>query len=247
MPKSRKRKIKRPSKRPSSDLRFSNGAPGPSHIYRFFREEEHADMFKQGKVWLSTLAECRNYENPARGDAGEGTLTYLHKALSPERFANVPGAYEYAMSQTDLWPLPPGITPRFEGEFAWRKELPDCWILCCTNSFDPDKLSEDFGPFCVQVTNPALLYRKLTRKLVDEHLVEPNIDGNSIFAAVTYANREYSDLELPSGQIGLVKPIRYSDQQEARMLWRPKNGIESPLKGRLITLQSAESLFKRVA
>src|SRR4051812_31281980 len=48
----------------------------PERVYRFFQEEQHADALVDGLVWLSTLEECRRYEDPARGDRDEGTLTY---------------------------------------------------------------------------------------------------------------------------------------------------------------------------
>src|SRR5688572_23912877 len=48
----------------------------PPRLFRFFKEEAHADSFSSGSIWISTLSQCRMYENPSRGDPEEGMLDY---------------------------------------------------------------------------------------------------------------------------------------------------------------------------
>src|SRR6476620_9237059 len=60
---------------PADSDAFS-AAPTPDVVYRFFDEPQYAEALVNGYVWLSTLETCRSYEDPARGDRGEGTLAY---------------------------------------------------------------------------------------------------------------------------------------------------------------------------
>lgn|GEM_PF-1328226 len=46
----------------------------PKKLFRFFKERKHAEDLVAGRVWLSTLKTCRNYEDPEQGDSKEGHL-----------------------------------------------------------------------------------------------------------------------------------------------------------------------------
>jgi hypothetical protein len=117
--------------------------------------------------------------------------------------------------------------------------LGDALVLCTTEAFNPGLLSETFGNFCVEITEPLHFFELITNRLTREMILKESIIGR-----VIYQEREYCDLEPPPGPLGFVKPPdRYQHQQEFRFLWT----IDNPnnLQPFLLDVPEVKSLCRR--
>ncbi|ENU29339.1 hypothetical protein F991_02728 [Acinetobacter sp. CIP-A165] len=181
-------------------------------IYRYMDDEIYLDMFCEGKIRLSTLETCRNYENQEKGDIQEGQETYSITHMTD----NDPN-WRYKAKKAGL------SIGEFSGYCTFTncsstKKLPDGFLLCTTARRDDDKFSKDFGRFCVKIKDADLFYRLIT----DEIRKQCDLYCGS-HKKVIYRDQNYKDDELPPGKIGFVKRQKYSWQEEYRFLWLPKN------------------------
>ena len=110
-----------------------------------------------------------------------------------------------------------------------------------TERFDPTALSNAFGPFCVEISQPNDFFELLTRKLVRELRVA----NLGYFGRAIYVERDYKGLEPHPGPIGFVKPPdKYKEQAEVRMLWETNDSALSPM---LIDVPAVAPYIRRVA
>jgi hypothetical protein len=183
-------------------------------VYRFFKEEWQAEALTKGEVWISTLETCRNCENPKQGDAEEATMNYNSGSISGNS------------ENPDIQIISERLGMRLENvkkvEFdnnTSRTKIPDAFVLCTTDKFSPDLLSDDFGKFCVKINKPDLFFKKITLALGARRPIRESALGK-----VIYKDRFYKGTEVPPGPIGFVKPRdQYADQSEVRMLWIPQD------------------------
>lgn len=183
-------------------------------VYRFFKEKWQADALVQGSVFLSTLKRCRDYEDEEQGDAKEANETYHtgNKVVNSSDPHIVREAQRHGIS------LPPNIgleNIRFESEFS------DAYILCTAAEYSSD-LKKKFGPYCVEITDPRRFFKLLSKKINSLSPIWQAATGK-----VVYADRNYSEMDVPNGQIGFVKPEHpYAYQKEFRFIWRMQPEVE---------------------
>lgn len=93
--------------------------------------------------------------------------------------------------------------------------LPDAFVLCTTEQFNPENLSGTFGNYCVEINQPQKFFKLVTENLIKHHSVR-----ESAFGRVIYSERRFTGLQNPPGPIGFVKPPdMYGSQHEFRFLW----------------------------
>lgn len=118
--------------------------------------------------------------------------------------------------------------------------LPDAYVLCTTTEFSPEKLSETFGRYCVEVTNPKDFFVLISESLEKSKKIKESAAGK-----VIYKDRSYTGMESPPGRIGFVKPPDlYATQREFRLLWVPENS--SGLAPFLLKCPEAAHFCKRI-
>ncbi len=186
-------------------------------IFRFFREYDHAVALSKGDVWISTLEECRAYENASQGDAGEGTMKYAFSGeLVIDGFPTPEQKRIAALS---------GIHIGGPGKFVISNStgshrLPDGLLLCMTENYSPEIFAKDFGEHCVEITDPISFFKHVTIALWERyHITFNDIDR------VRYVGRTYRDFDLPDTHPGFLKPAQgYEHQEEVRMLWLSRHG-----------------------
>jgi len=206
-------------------------------VYRFFNDSSHADALADGKVWLSTLETCRRYEDPKQGDPEEGSVTNNSGYAVGDSGDNNFDAIA-ARSGIHIGPGCSNIT--LSNNIAIHR-LPDAIVLCTTELFDPDGLSETFGRYCVAISDPARLFAQITEQLQEVHNV-----AQAVYGRVIYRDRYYTGLEKPPGPIGFVKPPdKYQDQHEVRFLWTLSG--QEDLQPFLLEVPEATTLCRRVA
>ena len=190
-------------------------------MYRFFLQKNHAEDLVKGNVFISTLGECRKHEDPMRGDRHEGELTYH----MPGRMTGGSDDKDFVtMAARGGVGIGPGCKNMTVGNLTRGYRLPDAFVLCTTNIYQPKSLGENFGGYCVEISKPTEFFHKVTSALRSKFPCE-----SGSFGDVTYKDQVYFGLDDPPGLIGFVKrPDIYAYQKEFRFLWVPvsKNKIE---------------------
>lgn len=197
-------------KRLAAEIEYS--AP----VYRFFLNKEHAEDLVKGNVYISTLEECRKHEDPMRGDKEEGKLTW-----------RLPGKIVGGSQDKDFVAIAArggvfiglGCSDVSIENMTTNYKLPDAFVICATNSYDPASLGENFGRSCVEISDPIVFLHKVTKALDERFPFESAHAGN-----VTYRDQVFYGVDEPPGVLGFVKrPDVYAYQKEFRFLWIPKD------------------------
>lgn len=203
-------------------------------VYRFFDKEEYADSFMRGEIRLGTLKQYREDEDLERGDAEEASETYntgyaVGRGDDPEiiRRAQNSGMY-----------FGPNCGEVTLDNNTRITSLPEAYVLCTTLEFPPKNLSDVFGEFSVEITNPDQFFITVSNKLNSISSTQ------GVAGSIQYQDRSYMGMESRPGLIGFVKPASYSSQKEFRFLWRMSN---NPAETHL-TIQCPEvsDLFKKM-
>lgn len=180
-------------------------------VYRFFKEKKHAEDFCRGTIWLSTLNACRKYENPLQGDPGEALHSYSVDSMTGSS-SDAEFVRKARLVSVHIEGHIPNITISNATE---HRAIDDAFVLCTTIEFNPEKLSDTFGEYCVKISNPKEFFEKLSSSLEKIHPIK-----NKQMGEIIYDKREFTVHEQASGQIGFVKPKDiYSEQKEFRFLW----------------------------
>jgi len=206
-------------------------------VYRFFKKESEAEALTRGEVWLSTLATCRKYEDPKQGDPEEA-----HETYNSGYAVGGSGDPEFVeVARRSGIHIGLGCSNGIISNNTRKTVLPDAYVLCTTIEFSPEKLSETFGRYCVEITNSREFFINVSVLLEKSVAINKAVAGK-----VIYKDRHYTGMEAPPGPIGFVKPPDlYASQKEFRFLWVPKtpDGIE-PF---LLDCPKVSQLCKRIA
>lgn len=180
-------------------------------VYRYFREPQHAEDLANGRVWISTLETCRQYEDPAQGDPLEGHISYNSGFVNGDfgdpqlmTVARHAGIY-----------IGEGSRNITINAFRSRRHIPDAFVICTTENFQPTEFRETFGQYCVEITDPERFFNLVNAALKCQ---TKKVNGN--FGRVIYADRMHYGQQPEPGHIGFVKPpTPYKTQSEVRFLW----------------------------
>lgn len=181
-------------------------------VYRYMDDEKFLDMFCEGKIRISTLEKCRNYENQEQGDKDEGKETYTITHMT-DNDTN----WRSKAEKAGLFLGENSCNATFI-DCSSTKRLPDGLVLCTTARRDDGKFANHFGKFCVKIKDVDKFYELITNELSQQFKL---YDGDH--KRITYREQHYKDDELPPGKIGFVKRQKYSWQEEYRFLWLLKN------------------------
>ncbi|MGP9558241.1 hypothetical protein [Psychrobacter sp. AOP7-A1-24] len=209
-----------------------------SSVYKFFKEEEHADALARGDVYLSTLENCRAYENSEQGDSEEAHETYFSGTLSGG--GNDPEFVEQARRAGI------GISKNandiFLASCSNKKSIKDAYVLCASAEHAPENMNEAIGnKFCVEIKNPRVFFNAVSKKISSVSTIRKASMGKII-----YADRSYTGLDQPPGPIGFVKPaFPYEKQKEFRFLWIMENMGE--INPPLLQCPEISHLCKRIS
>lgn len=210
----------------------------PQKIYRFFKEAHHAEALVSGEVWLSTLEACRIYENPYQGDQEEAIHTYN----SGHATGGSNDATFKLIAKRSSIHIGPNCSNITISNCTSIEKIPDAFILCTTEKFNPEALSETFGSFCVEINRPHEFFRLITMHLSKSYRLQKATCG-----LVTYQERGFSGLQNPPGHLGFVKPPdQYKNQCEFRGLWIPTSDMHTHLEPFLLEVPECAALCQRI-
>jgi len=206
----------------------------PRLLYRCFKEEAHAEALTQGKVWISTLDVCRQYENAMQGDPLEATNLYFS---GPAISIDEPNGHEIARrSGIHLENATGGIISH---NFC-TTTLENAFILCSTMASDTEDLTDDFGHFVVEIRKPQFFLHRVADAL-KRSIAIPRYGLGPI---------EYTKpLAVGIDEIhplGFVKRPEYAEQREFRFIWFTTSNNASAIKPFSVDVPAIVSLCRRI-
>lgn len=188
-------------------------APGLP-LYRFFNTEEKAEALLNGKVWLSTLQKCREYDDPQQGDKHEGTAIYKTSIKTGDREVNKEEQQRALYAGVGIADGLKDITLRsIECDFV----IPNGYILCTTN--DPKSLIKQSPEwrFGVQINlNQSQFFILITRALMRRGI---RLKVISHGWADYDTQRIFYDYKKPPQNLAFIKPNLHKHQSEYRFFW----------------------------
>lgn len=227
----------KPVRQVNFQIRSNQSVKHAKKIYRILSSAEYADSFTKGEIRISTLETCRNYEDALQGDRGEGTARYHSKNYSKVDWDH--SGFQQDALRSGIY-IGPGVTDITFHNNTSVTTLPDALVLCTTLEYDPSKLSDTFGNYCVEIYNVEGFFTTLTRALVQRYPIERFYAGR-----VQYIGREFHGVAPPT-HIGFIKPPDpYEPQQEFRMLWTVRRSMS--LTPGNITVPELARFCKRIA
>lgn len=206
-------------------------------VYRHFPEEKFAIDFASGSyVRMSTLEDCRKYEDADKGDAGEGSYSYSHTNIS----STDPNFSEIS-NRLDIH-----VDPNLKGIVTLvgcgaQSKIENAYVLCLTTRILEKDLHEKFGKYVVQIPNIHMFTHMLCVAM------SKVVSGFEAFSRpVQYRSREFRDTEIGPEHIGFIKPINpYSRQKEYRIIFHCEdNHVYEPFGLKVPELWKAVNLIK---
>jgi len=208
-------------------------------VYRFLSKEEYANDFADGRFRISTLNACRAYEDPLQGDPGEGTLSHqidetMSGSFEDKEFVQIAAQVGVKVGA--------GADVKLGGVNRMSCVLVDSYLLCATNHFAPELLSDTFGKYCVEISDAVAFGKQINCELKRRGIqIRQAWAGN-----VIYTPRETFNRTKQSGNIGFVKPADpYEEQREFRFIYVPQSSIAiSPM---FLDIPTARAFCRRIA
>ena len=218
-------------------------------LYRFFKNEREAECLLDGKVWISTLQKCREFECPQQGDKAEATSLYHIVDFSIDHRVITEKDHWIASHSTiggiDL--PPPGEF--YDGCLSLRnvgihRKIQNGFLLCTTN--DPDKLQEQSNEwkYGVEITlRQSKIFEILTRAIIKKGIpIRQNRHGWADYDT----SRIYHDpLEAPRN-LAFIKPDLHRHQSEYRFFWEAPYGYVYPNDGVLVECPEIKPYLKKL-
>lgn len=181
----------------------------PKKLYRFFEKEEYANEFINGRLRISTLETCRNHKNEAQGDRNEGYLRHHIKRIDSSH----PQFEKIAMRGGIYLENCTGVVIENNINITI---IDDAYLLCTTTKYTPKDFNEDFGGFCVEITDPLKMVEMITHTLQ----INNNVT-HCRYGKIFYSHRTFQQEEYPEVPIEFIKPDTdiYRSQNEYRFVW----------------------------
>ena len=188
-------------------------------LYRAFRERWQAEALVAGRVWITTLNECRRMEDPLRRDGSEGTLRYESGEISGP--ADDPRVREVARrTGMSYAPGTVGGTVTLGGNLTITEHR-DVYVLCMST----EQMTK-FGPYCVRIPQPLEFVGTVGDALVGAgrvlQVTATSPETNCQFGVVWYGDRSYRHLDPGPTHPAFAKPaIPFAEDKEVRAIFRP--------------------------
>lgn len=183
-------------------------------MYRRFEFENWAREFASGSIYLSTLEQCRTIEDEARRDENEGRLirdvTAFMDASNPD--------HRSQLEATGKFEFGPGASPFLNFlNSTIVEDVGNAYVLCFSEVENPGEREDHYGEYGMKVTAPYTLFEVITKRL--DQLFPMR---KAVFGRVQYQSRNVKNFTPVNARRDLIKPAKYSHDQEIRMIWFPQ-------------------------
>lgn len=199
-------------------------------LYRFFKNEWEAECLLDGKVWISTLKKCREFECPQQGDKGEGTSTFHQLHLSIDHRIVTERDHQI------LSHMPIGINLPPPGQFyngsinlsdnKINFAIPNGFLLCTTNAPDNLQAQSSEWKFGVKINlRQSKIFEILTSAIINHNI--PIMKRHHDWADYDTSRTYHDPLEAPLN-LAFIKPDLHRRQSEYRFFWEAPYGYVYP-------------------
>lgn len=191
-------------------------------LYKFMKREYALSLVHSGTVRIGTLYDFRNIEDHASGigDKGEGTRETrgaIHFADSDQ--PNFPD-FLRRFAKVDTG----GRFTAHDSLFVERQESPDFYVFCCSEEYNPDIWLERGYDGCVEIKQPDIFFRALTKSLYAKGRIKP---GCYVERCVYIDRSQDYRWEHPAHP-AVMKPPSFAHEKEMRAIWTPRDNQISP-------------------
>lgn len=177
-------------------------------VFKYFTEERFAKaLIGKGEMLLRPLSYFREYEDGGvRGDRSDGILAYAPPA-------------GLQINKQD------GSVLIIEGgRFTSSARQDDIFVYCVSKTLSPD-LAREFGPFCVEIPDPALLVRRLNARACRTSRLD--------YAQILSGNVEYRKADREAGadwalpeKLAFIKSENFGRQDEFRVVVGKRGALD---------------------
>ncbi len=197
-------------------------------LYRFFRTPELAQVLLDGKVWISTLKKCMEFECPQQGDKHEGTSIFNQEFLVIENRYITEDDYQTAL-HAGIGIAKPGTF--YPGRMVLKKnkrftQIPNGFLLCTTNmpsSLQAQSVEWKYG---IEIgLKPSKFFQLLTQAL---HRHDIPIASRHHNWTDYDTSRVYHDYRQAPKNLAFIKPDLHRAQSEYRFFWEAPYGYDYP-------------------
>lgn len=198
-------------------------------LYRLFEEEWQAESLLNGKIWISTLEQCRNFEDNQQGDKHEGSSIFNFSMNAINRYPTNEERKHALYCGIDIGPN----CHAFIGNAKRINQISNGFILCTTNNPLALQKQSNAWKYGVKIDLPP---RKFAYLLFISMLRE-GIELSSTFhhGWTKYGSeRNYYSLETEPQRLAFLKPQEHENQSEYRFFVMATENFKYPEKGILI-------------
>lgn len=191
----------------------------PRRLYKFMKPEHAEILCQRSRVRYGTIYDFRKQENYGHGvlDTEEGLIRYsehVTQATSNQLGAPLQGFFGSRNATLTNCSFSSIISTE-----------PDQWLYCFSLTDSWEANIDPAYTVCVEIFDPEGFIMALTEKIARTGAIEAFFHH----APVEYREREFSIVnengvfsEPPPNRLGVIKPLRYADQKEYRVLYVPK-------------------------
>ena len=217
-------------------------------LYRFFKEPWQAEALLDGKVWIGTLKNCREFECPQQGDRDEGTSTFhQQKLLINNRI--VTKEDHLIMNHMPIKGFLPPAGEFYKGcidlsNNIVKKNIPNGFLLCTTNApADLQSQSTEWNHGVEITLRQSKFFKLLMTAMIRQGI--PIINYRHAWANYS-VSRLYSDVNNAPQNLAFIKPDRHKAQSEYRFFWEAPKNYDYPKEGILIDCPEIKPYLKKM-
>ncbi len=212
--------------------------PMPAPLYKFLEFQFARDLVSDGCIKVGTLSEYRAMEglDPERGDGQEGELT-LRSPAGRHVYGGDPATLPPPLRNPGIHIAQGGLVTDGEGAITIRTTIPDLFIYCTTEAYDPE-YARRFGNGkridCVRINQPEQFFIALDAALRVAVSAEAIDIREPKWGRCSYRDRrhDWERDDLPA--TWLLKPAKYQGQREIRVRWEAEPS--QPLTSKILTV-----------
>ncbi len=198
-------------------------------LYRYLRNREHALDFAKGRIWLPSLRDIREYA----GDPEDGTASYRIDFVGEGGTSvKVANRNMYAMG------VPISLGPNVADIAVYTGDGPG-YALCMSHLGNDPFLLREFGPHCIQITEPDTVLFALHQLVEAKH---GWASGDCRRQA--YSGRKFSNNDVVP-VAGFTSTPDFEREQEYRARWDLMPGENAV--SQLFALDGVQHLLKIVS
>ena len=192
-------------------------------LYKYMKKEHAESFIRDGDLQIGTLYYYRSIEKPGIGDKDEGTKDiYCNDLVVDSQNPNTPPEMLKKIG-VDV-----DETSRFHAEHSYfrrREDSPDCYVFCTSEEYSTDLMREFDSDACVQIDQPRMFFRAITKCLFNRGLIRPRCLADKCI----YTDRSQYYLEADEVHPTFIKAPCYEHQKEVRTVWIPRESKIEPI------------------